>query len=267
MTEMGDQSSIEKVVGILSPRPSCVALTGAGLSTRSCIPDFRSPSEGLWERLEKMPEEEAKLMTIQGFKENPEAFYQRFRLFLDRIFSAEPNPAHFALARLEAGGHIQAIVTQNGDMLQQKSGSQQVIEIHGTIARATCITCYRSDEGAFHWRRLLAEGTIPKCPYCGGVMKPDVILTGEQLPAQQVLKAKKLLQECEVILAAGTSFSGGPIMTWVEQACERGKKLVIINLSPTILDPVAEVVVRADVVEALPTIAQGCLGSRMASSE
>ena len=145
-------------------------------------------------------------------------------------------------------------------MLHQKAGSQKVIEIHGTIARATCISCYRSDEGLFHWRRLLADGAIPQCRYCGGVVKPDVILTEEQLPVQMVLKAKRLFQECDVILAAGTSFSGGPVMVWVEKAYEQGKKLVIINLIPTILDPIAEVVIREDVVDALPTLVEKLSG-------
>lgn len=245
----------EKVAEILLQRPSCVTLTGAGLSTRSGLPDFRSPGKGLWEQIEKMPQG-YEMMTLQGFKEKPEVFYNHFRYLLEMILSAKPNRAHIALAELEAGRYIQAIVTMNGDMLHQKAGSQKVIELHGTIARATCISCYQPDEGLFHWRRYIDNGTMPQCRYCGGVMKPDVILTGEQLPMQMVLKAKKLLQECDVIMAVGTSFSGGPVMNWVEKACEQGKKLVIINLSPTILDSVAEVVIRADVTEALPAIVE-----------
>jgi len=247
------QRSIDRVVSILSPRVSCVALTGAGLSTRSGIPDFRSPGTGIWEKVERADKEQNKIMTIQGFKEEPAAFYTGFHKFLEVILSAEPNEAHFALAELENGEYIQGVVTQNGDMLHQKAGSQNVVEIHGTLARATCISCYQSCDGLSLWKRFLSDGTMPKCR-CGGIIKPDVILTGEQLPKQKILKAKRMIEGCDVILIAGTSLSGGPILNYVESSYEKGKKLIIVNLSPTVLDSVADVVVRADVVDALPMI-------------
>jgi NAD-dependent deacetylase len=256
MDEIGNQIKIEQVAEILWQHPSCVALTGAGLSTQSGLPDFRSPGKGLWEQIEKMPDGVSEVMTLQGFKEKPEVFYKHFRLLLGMILSAKPNQAHIALAKLEAGGFIQAIITMNGDMLHQKAGSQRVIEIHGTIARAVCISCYQPDEGVYHWQRYIKSGKIPQCRHCGGVMKPDVILTGEQLPVQMVLKAKKLLQECDVIMAVGTSFSGGPVSNWVEKACKQGKKMVIVNLSPTILDSIADVVIRADVAVVLPALSE-----------
>ena len=256
MEEIGYQRKIEQVAEILFQHPLCVALTGAGLSTPSGLPDFRSPDKGLWEQLEKMPDSISAGMTLQGFKVNPEAFYNRFRSFLEKILSAKPNPAHIALAELEACGYIQAIITMNGDMLHQKAGSQKVIEIHGTIDKAICISCYRSDEGMYHWQQYIENGKIPQCRHCGGVMKPDVILTGEQLPVQMVLKAKKLLRECDVIMAVGTSFSGGPIMNWIERACEQGKKMMIFNLNPTIMDSVAEIVIRADIAKILPAIVE-----------
>ena len=257
MAGLDIQSSIDHLVEILSQRPACVALTGAGLSTRSGIPDFRSPDAGLWARLDRLPDvEQSRVMTIHSFKENPAGFYQRFSPLLATILSAEPNPAHHALARLEADGYVRAIVTQNGDMLHQQAGSQQVIEIHGTLARAICLSCYRWDEGLPHWQQLLADGTVPHCRQCGGLLKPDVILTGEQLPALLVLKARRLLQACDVILAVGTSFSVRPVVDWVERACAQGKKLAIVNLTPTSLDSVAEVVIRDDVVEVLPLVVE-----------
>ena len=256
MDENSNQGKIEQVAEMLSEYSPCVALTGAGLSTRSGLPDFRSPGKGLWTRLEKMPESASTVMTLQGFKEHPEAFYSRFRFFLEKILSAKPNPAHIALAELEARGHIQAIITMNGDMLHQKAGSQRVIEMHGTLATATCISCYQPDNGMLHWQPYLENGEIPRFRRCGGIMKPNVILTGEQLPVKMVLKAKKLLGESNMILAVGTSFAGGPVMKWIEHACEQGKKMVIINLTPTLLDTVAEVVIQADVVEVLPAIAK-----------
>ena len=261
MDKNGNQRKIEQIAEILLQHPFCVALTGAGLSTQSGLPDFRSPGKGLWTQLEKMPDSASAVMTLQGFKINPEAFYSRFRLFLERILSAKPNPAHIALAELESSGYIQAIITMNGDMLHQKAGSQRVIEMHGTIDRAVCISCYQPDDGMVHWQQYLENGVIPQCRHCGGIMKPDVILTGEQLPVKMVMEAKKLLRESNLILAVGTSFSGGPVMNWIEKACEGGKKIVIINLTPTILDTVAEVVIRADVTEVLPALAMklGCI--------
>ena len=256
MDENSNQGKIEQVAEMLLQHSPCVALTGAGLSTRSGLPDFRSPGKGLWARLEKMPESASVVMTLQGFKEHPKAFYSRFRLFLEKILSAKPNPAHTALADLEARGYIQAIITMNGDMLHQKAGSQRVIEMHGTLATATCISCYQSDDGMLHWHPYLESGEIPRCYHCGGIMKPDVILTGEQLPVKMVMQAKKLLGKSKMILAIGTSFAGGPVMRWVENACEQGKKIVIINLTPTLLDTVAEVVIQADVVEVLPALVE-----------
>lgn len=254
MEEISNQRKIEQVAKILLQHSPCVALTGAGLSTQSGLPDYRSPDKGLWEQLEKMPDSTSMLMTLQGFKENPEVFYSRFRSFLEKILSAKPNPAHIALAELEVCGYIQAIITMNGDLLHQKAGSQNVIEMHGTVDRAICISCYQPDEGIYHWQQYLENGKVPQCRHCGGIMKPDVILTGEQLPVKMVMKAKKLIHESNMILAVGTSFSGGPVMSWIEKACEQGKKIVIINLSPTILDTVAEVVIRTDVVEVLPAL-------------
>lgn len=194
-------------------------------------------------------------MTLQGFKLNPEAFYHRFRPFLALILSAKPNPAHLALSELETRGFLHAIITMNGDMLHQKAGSQNVVELHGTVSSATCIQCYQSENGLPQWQQLIDHHQIPWCRHCGGMLKPDVILTGEQLPVKKVYEANKLLRACEVILAIGTSFSGGPLMNWVEQAHVQGKKMAIINLTPTLLDTIANVVIQADVTEILPALA------------
>ena len=264
MKEIGNERKIERVAELLLQHLPCVVLTGAGLSTQSGLPDFRSPEKGLWTRLEKMSDSTSTVMTLQGFKEQPEAFYSRFRLFLEKILSAKPNPAHIALAELEASGYIRAIITMNGDMLHQKAGSQNILEMHGTVARAVCISCYQSDDGIHNWQQYLETGKIPRCRHCCGIMKPDVILTGEQLPVKMVMQAKKLLHESNMVLAVGTSFSGGPVMKWVEKAREQGKKMVIINLSSTILDSIADVVIQADVVDVLPAIAGILVHSRKA---
>lgn len=253
-------ASVEPLAILLAERPRCVALTGAGLSTRSGLPDFRSPGSGLWALAERLPEDQARLMTLQGFKEAPEAFYDRFRPFLAAALSAAPNPAHLALAQLEAAGYLQGVITQNGDGLHQKAGSQTVVEVHGSLATATCLRCYQSDAGPPLWQAFCVQGEIPRCRHCGNLMKPDVILSGEQLPWRAVLNARALLRDCEVVLIAGTSLPGGPLLAWLEAACDRGARLAIINLGPTLLDSAAEVVTRADVVEALPALAQQLRG-------
>lgn len=256
MDELGKRIKIDRVSEILFRHSPVVALTGAGISTPSGLPDFRSPGKGLYTKLEKISDSTSMLMTLQGFKEHPEAFYAHFRLFLEKILSANPNPAYFALAELESCGYINAVITMNGDMLHQKAGSKNIVELHGTVASATCIKCYRPDKGEYHWHQFLENNRIPTCLHCGGIMKPNVILTGEQLPIQMVMQAKKILEKSNVILAIGTSFSGGPLMKWVEKSCEGGKRIVIINLSPTILDSIADFVIRADVVEVLPILAE-----------
>lgn len=256
MDELDNKIKIDRVSEILFGFSPVVALTGAGLSTPSGLPDFRSPGKGLYTKLEKMPNNASKLISLQGFKEHPEAFYAHFRSFLEKILSAKPNPAHFALAELESQGYINAVITMNGDMLHQKAGSKNIVEMHGSVVRATCRRCYRPDKGEHHWHEFLEKNMIPTCRHCGGIMKPDVILTGEQLPIKMVMQAKKLLGQSNVILAIGTSFSGGPLMNWVEKSCEGGKRIVIINMSPTILDSIADVVIQADVVEVLPILVE-----------
>lgn len=248
--------SVEPVAALLAGRPRCVALTGAGLSTRSGLPDFRSPGVGLWDLAGRLPDDQARLMTLQGFKESPAAFYERFRPFLQGVLSAAPNLAHRALAELEAAGYLQGVITQNGDGLHQKAGSHVVVEIHGSLATATCLRCYRSDAGPPFWQALCARGEVPRCRHCGNLMKPDVILSGEQLPWRAVVNARALLRDCEAVLIAGTSLPGGPVLAWLEAACGRGARLLIVNLSPTLLDSAAEAVVRADVLDALPALVQ-----------
>ncbi|MBE0410956.1 MAG: hypothetical protein IBX69_14645 [Anaerolineales bacterium] len=179
MTEVNIQTQVERATRLLAGSRFAVAFTGAGISTPSGIPDFRSPDTGLWAHLEASLEEEPQVGTVHSFARDPQTFYERMKPLFQRIVTAGPNPAHHALADMEKLGIIQAVITQNADMLHQRAGSQCVIEVHGTLAEATCIRCYKVRPFRPLLERFFADGQVPTCKDCGGVIKPNVILTGE----------------------------------------------------------------------------------------
>jgi NAD-dependent deacetylase len=171
------------------------------------------------------------------------------------LLEAQPNPAHLALARLEALGLLTVIVTQNIDMLHERAGSRHVLEIHGHLREATCIHCYRTASAAGLMRRWLEEAVLPRCEVCGHVMKPNVILFGEQLPVLVFNEAKLAVKQCDLILVAGSSLEVFPAAELPLLAVERGAKLIVVNREPAFLDQRAAVLIRADVAEALPMLA------------
>ena len=246
---------IDQAAKLLGNSHSVIAFTGAGISTPSGIPDFRSPGVGLWARLESAGTDEAQADTIQSFGRDPQTFYERMKPLFQKIIIAEPNAAHFALAKLEAKGYIQAVITQNADILHQRAGSKNIFEVHGSLAEATCILCYRSKPFRPLLDQYLADDIMPRCKECGGAMKPNIILTGEQLPMQAMLAAKQAMRHANLLLIAGTSLAGGPATALVETAYLQGSKLIIINQTPTLMDASAEVVIYMDVAVALPAIA------------
>jgi len=232
-----------------------VALTGAGLSTPSGIPDFRSAGSGLWERVDPMA-----VASLTVFRYHPEAFFDFLRPLASQILQAVPNAAHRALARLEQAGRLVGLITQNIDQLHQKAGSQRVVEVHGNVRRATCIACYREVEAAPYLDRFLRDGTIPRCPACGGVLKPNVILFGEQLPFEPFEQARLWCATADVLLVAGSSLEVTPVSRLPQLALQGGARLIIVNREPTYLDPLAEAVFREDLVQVLPDLAEEVLG-------
>jgi len=170
------------------------------------------------------------------------------------VITAEPNAAHYALAELETRGIIHTVITQNADMLQQRAGSKNVIEVHGSLAEATCIQCYKIKPFPPLLDQFLSDGIVPRCKECGGAMKPNVILTGEQLPVKAILAAKQAIRRADILLIAGTSLAGGPATALVDASYLQGSKLILVNRTPTLVDNVAEVIIHADVVIALPAI-------------
>ncbi len=192
--------------------------------------------------------------SIWGFIEHPQGFYDWVKPLTHLIQIAKPNPAHYALAELEALGQIHAVITQNIDNLHQEAGSKRVLEVHGHMRQATCVRCYHLVPGRPLMERFLADGTIPTCEVCGGVMKPNVVLFGEMLPVSIMHEAELESKNCDVMLVAGSSLEVAPAADLPLLAKKNGARIIIVNKAPTILDAHAAVVLREDVAIALPKI-------------
>ena len=244
-------TSIEFAGDLVRQSKHTVVLTGAGLSTPSGIPDFRSEGTGLWSRDEPM-----EVASLTTFRIAPQKFFQWFRPLASQIFSAQPNPAHYALAELEKTGHIHTVITQNIDALHQKAGSLSVIEMHGSIRTMTCTQCYHQEQAAPYLSPFVERGEIPACPKCGQVMKPDVILFGEQLPQNAWFQAQREARQCDLMLVAGSSLEVLPVAGLPMQALDRGAHLIIVNHSPTYLNVRADVTIMEDVAAVIPAIAE-----------
>jgi NAD-dependent deacetylase len=225
-----------------------VALTGAGVSTPSGVPDFRSDS-GVWRGQDPF-----EIAALAVFRRDPQHFFQWFKPLLTLLAQARPNPAHRALAQLEQQGMLQAVITQNIDGLHQQAGSREVYELHGNLRSATCIECGAQVPG----ERVLAslqQGHILHCR-CGGVYKPDIVLFDELLPRGLFWLAQRAIDHADLVIVAGSSLEVAPVCDLPLAAQRRGARVIIVNLSPTYLDAYADVVLRADVAEALPAIVE-----------
>ena len=233
-----------------------VALTGAGISTPSGIPDFRSTDSGLWEKYDPF-----EVASLSSFRYHPEIFFNWLRSLAGEIMQAQPNPAHSGLASLERGGFIRTIITQNIDGLHQRAGSTQVLEVHGGLSTLTCVSCYHQVSADEYNEAYLKQGMIPRCEGCGSILKPDVVLFGEQLPVRTWLKAQEVSKKCDLMIVAGSSLEVLPVAGLPMRAIENGAHLIIINRSKTYLDVRADVVFSEDVAEIIPLIAAEVLGN------
>jgi NAD-dependent deacetylase len=211
----------------------------------------------MWERVDPM-----EVASIYAFRRRPDVFYSWIRPIVTKLLTAEPNPGHMAIAELEAGGWLKAVITQNIDNLHQRAGSREVLELHGHVREATCISCYHTVPSGEILEDFLAsdEGEVPHCALCGGVMKPNVVLFGEQLPIQVVNAAMAHIRQADVMLVAGSSLEVMPVSHLPLLVHEQHGHLIVVNLTPTYVDSVADVVIHADVAEILPRIAQACGG-------
>jgi NAD-dependent deacetylase len=247
-------TNIAYTAELLRKAKYAVVLTGAGLSTPSGIPDFRSEGTGLWSS-----DEPLEVASLNTFRTDPSRFFFWFRPLASQIFNAAPNPAHLALAELEGAGCIQSIVTQNIDALHHKAGSKKVVEMHGTLRTLTCTQCFRTAEAKDHLKAFVEQGKLPCCPLCNGLLKPDVILFGEQLPHKAWFEAQRECRRCDLMLVAGSSLEVLPVASLPMQAIDRGSHLVILNHAITYLNVRADVVIQEDVAAVLPAIVEQVL--------
>ncbi len=243
-------SAVEKIQG--SKR--AVVFTGAGISTPSGIPDFRSPHSGLWEH-----DDPFEVASLSAFRHHPEKFYGWIRPLIATARAAEPNQAHLCLAKMETAGIIRAVITQNIDGLHQKAGSKEVIELHGNAKTATCLTCGKHYEDNWLKEEQLEKSQYPRCTDCGGVLKPDVILFEEQLPLKAWMRAQDLCDQADLILVVGSSLEVYPANSLPESGLAHGACLIINTITDTHLDHLADIVIHADLIETLPEICRRLL--------
>ena len=244
-------TALEDAAQLFRNAKHIVVLTGAGLSTPSGIPDFRSEGTGLWSSDEPM-----EVASLATFRTHPERFFTWFRPLAGQIFHAKPNPAHEALAALEQDERQITIVTQNIDGLHQKAGSTHVIEMHGTLNTLTCTCCFKTFEAGDFLQPYIERGTIPLCSNCNGTLKPNVILFGEQLPQAAWHEAQNAARQCDLMLVAGSSLEVLPVAGLPVQAVDRGAHLIVINNTPTYINVRADIVLMDDVATVLPNIAK-----------
>lgn len=247
---MTSEEQIGQAAEILAASRHAVVLTGAGHSTASGIPDFRSPDTGLWQQVDPM-----EVASIYGFQRNPQAFYDWIRPLAKQMMEAQPNPAHYALAELEQMGVLKAVITQNIDELHHRAGSKRVLELHGTVRTATCTACRQRLETHEMWPAVVASAQMPHCPHCGGLLKPDVVLFGELLPVHILEEAQRESEQCDVMLVAGSSLEVYPAADLPLRALQAGAQVILVNYEPTYMDARATVVIHEDVAVILPQIA------------
>ncbi|QPC80974.1 NAD-dependent deacylase [Phototrophicus methaneseepsis] len=243
---------IEEAAKLFNHASRIVAFTGAGISTPSGIPDFRSPESGIWENEDPMT-----VASIFGFRRDPQAFYRWMRPLAKLMRNAKPNAAHFALWHLEALGKLDSIITQNIDMLHSEAGNSRIYELHGHLREATCVECYKVYPGKEIMDRFIKTGDLPRCDcHRQGVLKPNVILFGEQLPYEALQHAKNAIRRCDLLLIIGSSLEVAPASDLPLLAKRSGAKVVMINLHKTDFDRIADVLIRGDVAEVLPAIVE-----------
>lgn len=240
-------SAVRLAARLLQEAGRAWALTGAGVSTPSGIPDFRGP-QGLWRT--HNPEE---VSTLEGFQRDPRAFYAFWLWRFQAMRQAQPNPVHRFLAALEARGLLRGVITQNIDGLHQRAGSRRVLEVHGHVRSASCLSCRASYP--MEWVAAEVERTgLARCG-CGGLVKPDVVLFGEPVTPDFAV-AQRELAEADLLFVLGTSLTVWPVAGLVPFAVSRGAQLLIANAEPTPYDAYADVLLRGDLVEAVSLLAR-----------
>jgi NAD-dependent deacetylase len=218
-----------RLAQLILERQPCVVLTGAGVSTESGIPDFRSPG-GIWSEFDPLD-----YGSIDSFRRDPVRIWDFYGRRFAFLATAVPNDAHRALAELEQRGLVEAVVTQNIDLLHERAGSREVVEVHGSISRAVCLACGASEslEGVL---AQLESAPAPRCPTCDEVLKPDVVFFGELLPLGALERATDLARRARLLLVVGSSLEVHPVAGLPFETLAAGGSLAIVNRGPTALD-------------------------------
>ena len=221
--------SVARLAELVRESGPVVVLTGAGISTESGIPDFRSPT-GIWAEYD--PQEYA---TIDAFRADPEKVWRFYSLRFEALTKAEPNAGHVALAELEGTGLVRAVVTQNIDLLHERAGSREVVEVHGSIRTSSCLRC-ESRYPLTDVLRLLEAGDVPRCTACDGVLKPDVVFFGELLPEAAIDRAYELARSARLLLVVGSGLEVWPVSMLPDATVRAGGQVAIVNKGPTTFD-------------------------------
>jgi NAD-dependent deacetylase len=242
-------SGATRLAELLRSADRALALTGAGVSVPSGIPDFRSPGTGLWANVNPM-----EVAHIDVFRRDPERFWQFYGARFNSLRDKAPNAAHRALAELERRGIVRAVVTQNIDGLHRAAGTRDLIEVHGSIGTSSCLACAAAYELAEVRRRLGEEPDgVPRCD-CGRPLKPDVVLFGELLPEAALERASALAAAADVLLCVGSSLEVYPIAQLPQITLAAGGAVALVTQGPTPYDRDAAVKLDGDVVAELEAV-------------
>ena len=237
--------SVERLAELVRERQPCVVLTGAGISTESGIPDFRS-AEGIWATYDPF-----EVAHVDALRRDPVRVWEFYALRLGLLGRAEPNDGHLALVELEERGLVRAVVTQNVDGLHQRAGSREVVEVHGSLREAECVHCGVRVAMA----DALEQLPLPACPECGEVLKPGVVMFGELLCAEAIERAQRLAAEAGLLLVVGSSLEVHPVAALPGKTLAAGGALAIVNRGDTPWDSRAELVLDAGAGETLRALA------------
>jgi NAD-dependent deacetylase len=241
-----ERMSVEPLAELVRDHQPCVVLTGAGISTESGIPDFRSPT-GIWRQYDPM-----EYATIDAFRADPANVWDFYGKRLTAVAAVEPNDGHRALADLERRGWVHAIVTQNVDGLHARAGSRTVVEVHGSLRTCNCLEC--GTEVPFE--QALTGLPLPACPMCGRVLKPGVVMFGELLPEEAIERAVRLASEAGLMLVVGSSLEVYPVAGLPLETLATGGKVAIVNRGATQLDERAAVRIDAGAGDTLSALSE-----------
>lgn len=245
---MGDED-YTKVARMIRAADRVIALTGAGISVESGIPDFRSPG-GLWTRYDP-----SIYASFESFLNDPTYFWSMAAELHPLLEKAEPNPAHLALGDLESLGKCEAVITQNIDDLHQQAGSSEVLELHGTYRTGACINCGTSHSYE-ELEEFTGEGRVPCCRVCGGTIKPDIVLFGEPLNAPVLHRAAELANTCDLMLVVGCGLEVFPAASLPTYARRNNAVLVFVNITTTPFDDISDIILLGKAGEVLPRIVE-----------